>query len=668
MQLAAQLQSEAFVRHMGNHVCAETVRKHPEAEASQIASASTSASSWAHASFFPSCSEKYRSCRICPDSSASSLTRSRAFSGLSRLQKRLSPATGVDGGSDVEGGAQEVKYEADEDADPPSKYEDPRSQSDAGSESPPKRPASSRPSGEKLFVEDDADSEGASPPLVKPSGQGVSFAPFLRSDSKKEKKPRRNSATSVKLIKQLGLKTSNRLKLIIENKSNIQDLYTMQHVVGEGSFGSVRAAKVKATGALRAVKSILKGKKKRMTMLKTEIEITKMVDHPNIIKLYEIFEDVTHIYLVMEFCSGGHLLDRLKSLGRFTEAQAASAMMQIFRAVNYMHKFCICHRDLKCENFLLATPEPVESAALKITDFGLSCTVKENEVLTSFAGTPAYMAPEVIARHYGQACDMWSCGVNMFMLLCGYLPFTGDSDAEIHAKVKAGKYDFIATDWVDASEDAMSLVALLLRMDPSKRYTAQDALHHDWVTKQTPKDKDLQLQPHLVQNLRGFRRQNKFKKAALHLIASLLNEEYLEESHEAFLYLDSDGDGKLSLNELQRGLDNDPILEGDSHLKDIFYEPDADEGNGAFYDYSYTEFIAATFDRKSTVKKHIARAAFDFFDQNKDGSISSSELSTGCLLGKMTPVELQKMVADLDINCDGAIDFDEFMQMMREEL
>jgi len=499
---------------------------------------------------------------------------------------------------------------------------------------------------------------------------GVSFAGGVSTVSVHADAPRtkRNSSTSVKLIKELEKKTSSRLQLIIENPLPIANCYTMLHLVGEGSFGSVRAAKVKATGALRAVKSILKGKKKRMTMLKTEIEITKMVDHPNIIKLYEIFEDVTSIYLVMEFCAGGHLLARVKAEGRFTEVGAAATMMQIFRAVFYLHSMWICHRDLKPENFLILTPDSVESSVLKITDFGLSCIVKPDEVLTSFAGTPAYMAPEVVAKHYNLACDMWSCGVNMYMLLCGYLPFRGESDADIHAKVSAGRYKFSATDWVDTSEDAMKLVDLLLRMDAQQRPKAQEALRHEWVTKKAPKGKEFQLQPGLVENLRGFRKQNKFKRAALHLIASLLSEDHLQASNQAFMYLDSDGDGRLSFAELQEGLDRDALHEGDAQLNDVFYEPGGEDGHPTYHDYTYTEFIAATFDRKTAVTKDICRVAFNFFDRNKDESITSSELSTGGLLGHLTARELEKMVSDLDRNGDGVLDFQEFMHMMRDEI
>lgn len=479
---------------------------------------------------------------------------------------------------------------------------------------------------------------------------------------------KQNSSTSMKLIKELEKKTSSRLQLIIENPVPIANCYLILHLLGEGSFGSVRAAKVKATGAVRAVKSILKGNKRRMAMLKKEIEITKMVDHPNIIKLYEIFEDVTTIYLVMEFCAGGHLLARVKAEGRFPEVAAAATMMQIFRAVYYLHTMWICHRDLKPENFLILNPDPIVSSVLKVTDFGLSCIVKPDEVLTSFAGTPAYMAPEVIAKHYGLPCDMWSCGVNMYLVLCGYLPFRGDSDADIHAKVSAGRYTYHASDWVDTSEEAMKLVDLLLRMHAQRRGTAQEALHHEWVVKKAPKGKEFQLQPGIVQNLRGFRKQNKFKRAALHLIASLLGEESLQASHQTFMYLDADGDGKLSLAELQEGLDRDPLLEGDAQLHDIFHESDAEVSSGTFYDYTYTEFIAATFDRRKAVTKDVCRAAFNFFDRNKDGTITSLELSTGGLLGHLTARELEKIVSDLDHNGDGVLDFDEFTHMMRDEI
>merc|ERR1712032_163536 len=146
-------------------------------------------------------------------------------------------------------------------------------------------------------------------------------------------------------------------------------------------------------------------------MGKQEIAIMKMMDHPNIIKLYENYEDHRNIYLVMELCSGGELFDRIIDAGHFNEVQAATVMKQIIQAIFYMHENHVCRRDLKPENFLFSNKDPIDKSLLKIIDFGLSCKYSDGQVLTTKAGTPYYVAPQVLAGKYDQASDMWSCGV-----------------------------------------------------------------------------------------------------------------------------------------------------------------------------------------------------------------------------------------------------------------
>lgn len=269
-----------------------------------------------------------------------------------------------------------------------------------------------------------------------------------------------------------------RALFIIDNPGKLLDFYDLdKKKLGEGSYGYVCKGKNKATNAIRAVKTIAKGKMKNIERFKQEIAIMKMMDHPNIIKLYESFEDLRNIYLVMELCSGGELFDRIIDAGSFTEVVAAILMQQIIRAVYYMHQNNVTHRDLKPENFLFTSKEPIEKNFLKIIDFGLSCKYTDGQVLQTKAGTPYYVAPQVLHGKYDQAADLWSCGVIMFVLLCGYPPFFGDSDAEVLAKVKTGSYSFNPADWKNVSEDAKNLIRQLLKMNPKERYSAEAALN-----------------------------------------------------------------------------------------------------------------------------------------------------------------------------------------------
>merc|ERR1719387_2761101 len=254
-------------------------------------------------------------------------------------------------------------------------------------------------------------------------------------------------------------------------------------------------------GLERAIKTISKSHMTNAERFKAEIALMKIMDHPNIIKLYETFEDHRNIYLVMELCSGGELFDRIIESGHFNEQQAAILMQQIIRAIYYMHENHVCHRDLKPENFLFLTKDPIEKNLLKIIDFGLSCMFESGQVLTTKAGTPYYVAPQVLAGKYDKACDLWSCGVIMYVMLCGYPPFFGETDAEVLSKVRLGNFSFNAADWKNVSEDAKALIRMLLKMNPRDRYTAEQALNHEWIKAKAPNAKNVQLQNNFVDNL-----------------------------------------------------------------------------------------------------------------------------------------------------------------------
>jgi len=455
-------------------------------------------------------------------------------------------------------------------------------------------------------------------------------------------------------------------QFIIENTGKISDNYDMdKKKLGEGSYGSVSKATNKSTKAIRAVKTISKIQMKNLERFKQEIAIMKMMDHPNIIKLFETFEDHRNIYLVMELCSGGELFDRIIAAGHFSEKEAAVLMQQIIRAVYYMHENSICHRDLKPENFLFMTKDPIENNYLKIIDFGLSCKFSPDRVMETKAGTPYYVAPQVLSGKYDHQSDIWSCGVIMYVLLCGYPPFFGDTDAEVLSKVRLGVFDFNPADWKNVSEDAKSLIRYMLKMNPKDRYTAEQALNHDWIKNKAPRATGVSLTGGFVDNLRGFRSQNKLKKAALHIIAGQLNEDQIKKLREVFMALDKNGDGLLTPVELKDGLQIAGLKEIPPDLQAIMEGVDAD-GSGVI---DYTEFLAATLDKQQYMKEDVCWAAFRVFDRNGDGNISKEELKQVLQSSDVEDALGLKAIADLmtevDKNGDGMIDFQEFMEMMK---
>lgn len=226
------------------------------------------------------------------------------------------------------------------------------------------------------------------------------------------------------------------------NRQHFSSVYELTQKLGDGAYGVVHKALHKATGQLRAVKTLNKKKlhKSQAKKMLDEVEILKQLDHPNIIKVLEVFETSKAYHIVTELCTGGELFDRIIASKHFSENLAAYYMHQIVSAVAYCHERGIVHRDLKPENLLLENDS--QEAMIKVIDFGTSCKVNPALPFSSITGTPYYIAPEVLLGKYNEKCDIWSCGVILFILLCGSPPFPGRNDREILDKVASGAFTF----------------------------------------------------------------------------------------------------------------------------------------------------------------------------------------------------------------------------------
>ncbi|KAL3914792.1 MAG: hypothetical protein SGPRY_007495 [Prymnesium sp.] len=204
------------------------------------------------------------------------------------------------------------------------------------------------------------------------------------------------------------------------------------------------------------------------------------------VKMYAVYETETHLFLCLELLTGGELFDRIISKGHYSEDDARKLTVTLVEAVQYLHSLGIAHRDLKPENILLKDEK--EDAPIKITDFGLSKIFADDlageVVMKTACGTPGYVAPEVLTHEiYSEQVDMWSIGVIVYILLCGFPPFYGDNDAQMFKKIKAGSYKFLTPYWDPISAEAKDFVSKLLVVDPKKRMTSVEALKHPWVGK-----------------------------------------------------------------------------------------------------------------------------------------------------------------------------------------
>ncbi|XP_044491554.1 CBL-interacting serine/threonine-protein kinase 9 isoform X1 [Mangifera indica] len=273
--------------------------------------------------------------------------------------------------------------------------------------------------------------------------------------------------------------------------------YEMGRTLGEGSFAKVKFAKNVETGEFVAIKIVDRDHVRRHKMveqIKREISTMKLIKHPNVIKIIEVMASKTKIYIILEFIDGGELFDKIAKKGRLKEDEARRYFQQLINAVDYCHSRGVYHRDLKPENLLLDS-----HGVLKISDFGLSAfsqQVREDGLLHTACGTPNYVAPEVLNNkgYDGRTSDVWSCGVILFVLMAGFLPFEGSNLGMLYRKIS--KADFTCPSWF--SNAAKKFIKRILDPNPVTRITIPQILKDEWFIKgykppQFDKEEDVNL-------------------------------------------------------------------------------------------------------------------------------------------------------------------------------
>merc|ERR1712194_96063 len=257
-----------------------------------------------------------------------------------------------------------------------------------------------------------------------------------------------------------------------------------------GHQGSVRKCVDRITGRQYAVKSIRKSDPVvKPGGLAREIMLLQEMKHDNIVHLVDVFEDADYVHLVTDLCVGGELFDRIfkkssssdNDVACFAEDEAAKTIHQILKAVSYMHRNGVVHRDIKPENILYESSD--ENSPIKLIDFGLSRKHRAGlePPMRTVVGTPYYIAPEVLRKKYDKSCDIWSVGVISYILLCGYPPFNGTDNNKTHRSVLKGRYYFFEKEWKGVSMEAMDFIHRMLKMNPRKRMTVEQALNHPWM-------------------------------------------------------------------------------------------------------------------------------------------------------------------------------------------
>ncbi|KAB2063362.1 hypothetical protein ERO13_A10G196600v2 [Gossypium hirsutum] len=512
--------------------------------------------------------------------------------------------------------------------------------------------------------------ESPLPVLNKPPEQVTIPKPETKQEAKEEAKPETKPETEpekpakpkfphMKRVSSAGLRTESVLQT---RTGNFKEYFSLGRKLGQGQFGTTFLCLEKSTRREYACKSIAKRKlltDEDVEDVRREIQIMHhLAGHPNVISIKGAYEDAVAVHVVMELCAGGELFDRIIQRGHYTERKAAALTRIIVGVVEACHSLGVMHRDLKPENFLFVNQQ--EDALLKAIDFGLSIFFKPGERFTDVVGSPYYVAPEVLRKHYGPEADVWSAGVILYILLSGVPPFWAENEQGIFEEVLHGDLDFDSDPWPSISESAKDLVRKMLIRDPRKRLTAHEVLCHPWIQIDGVAP-DKPLDSAVLSRMKQFSAMNKLKKMALRVIAESLSEEEIAGLKEMFKMIDADNSGQITFEELKAGLKRVGANLKESEIYDLMQAADVD--NSGTIDYG--EFVAATLHLNKIEKEDHLFAAFSYFDKDGSGYITPDELQKACEEFGIEDVRLEEMIREVDQDNDGRIDYNEFVAMMQ---
>jgi calcium-dependent protein kinase len=453
--------------------------------------------------------------------------------------------------------------------------------------------------------------------------------------------------------------------------------FQILHEIGEGNFSTVYLGYHKLTNQKVCIKQIKKSNIKNINLINTEINNHKKLLHSNIIKIYCIIETENFIFIIEEYCSKGNLLEKILNEGKLSELNACKIFQQILFGLEYLHEYKICLRDLKPENILIEKSEEKNKDFfhIKVIDFG-TCEILQKTKLTEQIGTSFYIAPEILKSGYNEKCDLWSCGVILYILLCGSPPFYGKNEKEIFKKILDGNFTFRHKIWNKISTEAKNLVLKLLQVNPTKRISAQEALEDVWFQKNLSINNPLENSHNsnnyklFIKNITEFCAEQKLQQATLaFLVHNFAPKEELDELKKIFFAFDKNGDGKLSKEEFVKGLTNNntnlnTILKSDSSIEGLLKNIDSDN-NGYI---GFEEFLIASINKEKILTEKNLKLAFNVFDRDKSGGISQNELKY--ILGEHNVNAKehlwQKMIEQIDLNQDGQISYEEFHKMMMD--
>ena len=505
------------------------------------------------------------------------------------------------------------------------------------------------------------------------------------------------------------IKTKNFIK---KRTDKVNDHYTTIKKLGEGAFGQVFMVENKASKIKRAMKIISKEcilNGVNLEEVTNEIKILSLLDHPNIMKIYEFYEDNENLYIISEYCDQGDIAEKMDNEGTLSEFIVRYFMNQIFRAVSYLHSHKIIHGDIKRENILLdktnsennldsnkvikilnndkqinqelrnskkliskKTKDKIKELSkfeVKLVDFGSAKLFNKKKKLHGVIGTAYYNSPEVIDDKYGEECDEWACGILMYILLAGFPPFVGDSEEEIFKNIKNTNVDLNIKELKKVSKNCKDLISKLLIKNPKKRISAEQALNHPFFKDESQVNVEDLLSSNsnmgILKTLKSIDlKKSKFQDAVIAYISlNFVDKDEESKIKEIFRSLSKDNANYL----IDKKTFTKTMIEQNNEMteneaNEIYDKIDSDK-NG---NIEYQELIRALSEKNKLLSEKNLREAFDFFDVDKSQTITWDEIASVVFQGKEISEDLiDEFLNEIGKKKDDPINFEEFCEIIK---
>ena len=506
-------------------------------------------------------------------------------------------------------------------------------------------------------------------------------------------------------------------RIFQHQKTNPWTIYKELEELGSGSYGEVKkVCLINNPETIRALKKIQKNRLIEGVdnqKLLDEIIILKNLDHPNIMKLYEFFEDSDNYYMVSEYCDQGDLYEKMEKLDYMNQIIVKFLMEQIFNAVAYLHSKGVFHGDIKLENIMLYTTtkkakqrftlinkqisldkglqEEIDNSfrnnsiasyrsskslkvinnmlnyEIKLIDFGCSKIFsKRGERKSGIIGTSIYCSPEVIDNLYDEKCDEWACGVLMYLLLCGEPPFQGNTEEEIFKKVKKGKISFSHPQFKNVSENCKNLIKKLLEPKIARRIRAKDALKHPFFTESFNPDAALtqNMDSSIIEKIPSITMpHSQFHSLILsYMCSNYISKDEEKKLREVFRFIDYDGKSILTTEKIEKALKENGNLITVEKIKKIFEALDIDK-NGVI---EYQEYIQGLCNKNNLFNEFNLKHVFVNIDNDNKGYLTSEDIINFAFPDKTVNSEAaNEYIKQFGMSINDKIYFDDFVYIIQ---